>query len=55
MTYRNLLHKLEELEDEQLDFDIMIDIDEEFIPMSSLEIDEKEGRLGDGHPYINID
>ena len=55
MTYKELLNQLEELEDEQLDFQVMCYMDEEYFSVNSLEIKEKNGRLDDGHPYIVID
>lgn len=55
MTYRDLLHHLEELEDEQLDFDVMCYFDEEYFKAVDVEVKEKNGRLSDGHPYIVVE
>ncbi len=38
MTYRELLHYLEELEDEQLDNSVMAHVDEEFFKVNELKI-----------------
>jgi|TARA_Y100000310_G_C20608310_1_gene776674 hypothetical protein len=55
MTYRELLHRLEELEEEQLDFKVMGYMDEEYYCISELQIKDKNGRLDDGHPYLIVD
>ena len=55
MTYRQLLHSLEELEDEQLDYNVFVFFDEEYFSCSALDIKEKNDRLDDGHPYIVVD
>ena len=55
MTYKDLLHRLEELEEEQLDFNVMCYMDEEYFAVNDFQIKEKNGRLEDGHPYIVID
>jgi len=55
MTYRDLLHQLEELEEEQLDFKVMCYMDEEFYAAEDMQIKEKNDRLDDGHPYIVVE
>ena len=55
MTYRELLHHLEELEEEQLDFNVMCYIDDEYYAATGIEVKEKNGRLDDGHPYIVVE
>ena len=55
MTYRDLQSRLEELEDEQLDFDVMCCIDDEYFGISNVGVEEKDDRLSDGHPYIIVE
>jgi hypothetical protein len=55
MTYRELLNDIEELEEEQLDFNVMGYIDEEYYSISKIEIKDKNGLLQDGHPYLIVD
>jgi|TARA_R110002051_G_scaffold122417_1_gene195510 hypothetical protein len=55
MTYKELLDMLGQLDDEQLDFQVMAYVDEEFYKATELNIHEKEDRLKDGHPYIEIE
>ena len=55
MTYRELLDMLGQLDDEQLDFQVMAYVDEEFYKATEFSIQEKEDRLKDGHPYIEIE
>ena len=55
MTYRELLNHIDELEEEQLDFNVMGYIDEEYYSISTMEIKDKNGRLDDGHPYLIVD
>ena len=56
MTYRELLHTLEELEDEQLDCNVLALFDEEYYPVSDVEIcnQKEDDRLDDSHPYLDI-
>lgn len=54
MTYKDLLTELEDMATDQLDLDIMIYIDEEFFPVRALSVQEKDGRLRDGHPFIEV-
>ena len=54
MTYRDLLTRIDDLEEEQLDMDVMIDVDDEFFPAEEFKIDELADRLEDGHPYLTI-
>ena len=54
MTYRQLLDRIDELEDDQLDMNVMVDVDEEFFPAVQINIHDGHGTLGDGHPYITI-
>ena len=57
MTYRELLHILEELEDEQLDNTVMTLLDDEYYPVKDLEIcnQKEDDRLDDGHPYFEVE
>ena len=57
MTYRELLNELERLDEDQLQFEIMTHIDEEFYPVSKLSINDKtkDDRLEDGHPYFDVE
>tara|TARA_R110000751_G_scaffold167000_3_gene272843 strand:+ start:65 stop:232 length:168 start_codon:yes stop_codon:yes gene_type:complete len=55
MTYRELLHSLEDLEAEQLDYNVMCYIDEEFYAAEDMQIKDKNDRLEDGHPYIVVE
>tara|TARA_R100000152_G_C6736633_1_gene160754 strand:- start:794 stop:961 length:168 start_codon:yes stop_codon:yes gene_type:complete len=55
MTYREILDFLQELDDEQLDFPAMAHVDEEFYGVKEINVQEKEDRLTDGHPYFEID
>ena len=55
MTYKQLLDYLQELDDEQLEFPVMAHVDEEFYKVTELNIQEKEDRLKDGHPYLEVE
>lgn len=56
MTYRELLHTLEELEEEQLDNKVLALFDDEYYPVEELEIcnQKEDDRLDDGHPYLDM-
>ena len=54
MTYRQLLLKLEDLEDDQLDMTVTVDVDEEFFNVKELIIQDGDDRLSDGHPFFTI-
>ena len=55
MTYRELREHLESLEDEQLDFDVMCLVDEEYYQVVDFRVQEKDDHLGDGHPYVVVE
>ena len=57
MTFRQLQHFLYELEDEQLDFDVIIQMDGEYYPVKDLQIcnEKEDDRLDDGHPYLEVE
>ena len=55
MTYRDLMHRLEELEEEQLDDKVMCTMDEEFYSVLDFQIQEKDDRLSDGHPFLIVE
>ena len=54
MTYQELIDQLNELEEDQLDLPVTIDFDEEYFNIKSIEIQEKDDRLSDGHPYFIV-
>ncbi len=55
MTYKELYDMLGQLDDEQLEFPVMAHVDEEFYKVTELNIQEKEDRLKDGHPYLEVE
>ena len=57
MTFKQLQHFLYELEDEQLDFDVIIHMDGEYYPVNDLQIcnEKEDDRLDDGHPYLEVE
>ena len=55
MTYKMLLVALENMEDEQLDMPIMACVDEEFYTCTTLNVQENNDQLQDGHPYLQVD
>jgi hypothetical protein len=57
MTYRELILKLQEMSDSQLDMDVTIfdSVSDEFHPMVSLEFaNENIDVLDNQHPFINF-
>jgi|TARA_Y100000310_G_C20633810_1_gene790102 hypothetical protein len=55
MTYSDLLEKLQELEEEQLDHPIMATVDEEFYRVINLKVQEGQDQLSDGYPFLEIE
>lgn len=56
MTYRDLLEQIDQLEEDQLDFQVVAYVDDEFFRVSGLQIhEEKDSRLDDGHPYLEVE
>tara|TARA_Y100000310_G_scaffold345698_1_gene468467 strand:+ start:1820 stop:1993 length:174 start_codon:yes stop_codon:yes gene_type:complete len=57
MTFRELQDILTQLDDEQLDFDVMSHVDNEYYPVTNLHIciDKEDDRLEDGHPYLEVE
>jgi len=54
MTYRNLLKFLNTLTDEELNMNVTIRIDSEFWPVSNAMIEDTDGILDNGHPFLSI-
>ena len=55
MTYNQLLEELQNLDAEQLEEQVMAHIDEEYYPIAEIKIQEKDDRLRDGHPFLEIE
>ena len=55
MTYRDLLDHLEQLEDEQLNLKVMCFFDDEFYKATGCSVQEKDGCLDDGYPFIEVE
>tara|TARA_Y100000310_G_scaffold302053_1_gene339059 strand:+ start:372 stop:539 length:168 start_codon:yes stop_codon:yes gene_type:complete len=55
MTYSELLAILDELEEEQLDFKVTVSVDEEFYEAKKLCVQDKDDRILDGHPFLEIE
>ncbi len=56
MTYRELLERLDNLDDEQLDTTAFACVDDEMYPLKNVQIQEGSGdALRDGDPYIMIE
>ena len=56
MTYKQLLDYLQELDEEQLEFDVCALVDEEFFPVVDLHVcnSKEDDRLDDSHPYLEV-
>jgi hypothetical protein len=56
MTHRELLEKLDELSEEQLDLDVTVydSFNQEYYPLESVEVCEEDDVLDSGHPVFNI-
>mgnify|MGYP003153797113 CR=1 FL=1 len=54
MTYRELLERLTELEEEQLAESVMASVDNEMYLVTTVQVQEGDDQLRDGHPYLEI-
>ena len=55
MKYYELLESLQALEEEQLDHPVMAIVDEEFYKVVSLQVQEGQDQLSDGHAFLEIE
>ena len=55
MKYNELLEKLQNLEEEQLDHPVMAIVDEEFYRVTELNIQDGQDLLSDGHPFLEVE
>ena len=54
MTYRELLDEIHDLEEDQMEMDVMALVDEEFYPIRSIDVQDKDSSLKDGHPFLEV-
>ena len=54
MTYQELLDILDELEEDQLQMLVMIDIDDEYYNIKTVDVQDKDDRIKDGQPYLTV-
>lgn len=55
MKYNELLEKLQDLEEEQLDQPVMATVDEEFYRVIEFDIQDGQDQLSDGHPFLKVE
>ena len=61
MTYKELADSLDNLESEQMEMQVMALVDEEYYPVSSIVVQDKDSNdegdingMRDGHPFLEV-